>query len=95
MSPCETIRSLLGRYSEGEATPAQAMRVARHLSDCTACRIQLARERRLAEMLSEGLQDHLPVGEEFLRSVMATVPQGPPPVAGRGSTRRRQQARGA
>jgi len=78
MSDCEPIRPLLARYGEGEVSPDEAMRVARHLADCTVCRIILARERRLAQMLAEGLQD-VPVGEEFVRSVMATLPQGPPP----------------
>ena len=62
------------------------MRVARHLSDCTACRILLARERRLASMLAEELED-LPVGEDFVQAVMATLPQEPPP-------RRRRRYRG-
>jgi len=50
---CEAIRPLLPRVADGEASPAEAMETACHLSDCTACRILLARERRLAEMLEE------------------------------------------
>lgn len=78
MAACAEIAPLLFRADEGEATPEQAMRVARHLADCTACKIHLARERRLSAMLAEDLED-LPVGEEFVHSVMATLPQGPPP----------------
>ena len=78
MDACHRIRPLLSRYSEGEVSPHDAMQVARHLPDCTACRIVLARERRLAEMLDGELND-LPVGEEFVRQVMATLPQDPPP----------------
>jgi predicted anti-sigma-YlaC factor YlaD len=55
------------------------MRVARHLSDCTACRIVLAREHRLAEMLEEKLDDPLQLGEDFVQAVMARLPQEPPP----------------
>jgi predicted anti-sigma-YlaC factor YlaD len=79
MSRCREIRPCLYRSSEGEATPDEAMRIARHLSDCTACRILLAREVRLASMLELGLTDRVPVGEEFLRSVMDALPSGPPP----------------
>ena len=78
MISCESVRPLLARYSEGEVTPEQAIAVARHLPDCTACRIFLARERRLASMLSEELED-FPVGEDFVRTVMATLPPDPPP----------------
>jgi len=38
-----------------------------------------ARERRLAAMLEEGLDDPLQVGEDFVQAVMATLPQAPPP----------------
>lgn len=78
VSDCQPIRPLVLRVHEREASPEEAMRVARHLSDCTACRILLARERRLASMLAEELED-LPVGEDFVQAVMATLPKGPPP----------------
>ena len=87
MSRCEEIRPLLFRVEESEATPEQAMRVARHLSDCTACRILQARERRLARMLAQELED-VPVGEDFVRSVMSTLPSGPPPRRGTKTTKR-------
>jgi len=76
---CRAIVPLLYRIAEGEARPDEAMRTARHLSDCTACRILLARERRLAAMLEEGLDDPLQVGEDFVREVMDTLPLEPPP----------------
>ena len=79
MSDCEPLHPQLSRVAEGEAGPDEAMQVARHLSDCTACRIQLARERRLAAMLEDVWEDHLHVGEDFVRSVMDNLPQGPPP----------------
>jgi len=87
MSSCDAIRSLLSHVAEGEVAPGEAMSVARHLADCTACKIVLARERRLARMLEQDLQD-LPVGEEFVQSVMATLPQGPPPGERKGERRR-------
>ena len=79
MAECPQIRPLLYQYLEREAGPAEAMEVAGHLSDCTACKILLARKRRLARMLEEGLEDSIPVGDEFVSSVMATLPDGPPP----------------
>jgi anti-sigma factor RsiW len=71
---CKEIQPFLFRVNEGEATPEQAIQVARHLSDCTACRITGAREKRLAEVLSSELED-LPVGEDFVDAVMGTLPQ--------------------
>jgi predicted anti-sigma-YlaC factor YlaD len=88
--PCKSIAPLLYRVAEGEAAPDEAMLTARHLSDCTACRILLARERRLAAMLDEGLDDPLQVGEDFVQAVMANLPQGPPP-APRGRAARRKR----
>jgi len=78
MVACDRVRPLLFRFHEGEASPEEAMLVARHLPDCTGCRILLARENRLAKVLAEEM-DELPVGEDFVRSVMATLPNGPPP----------------
>ena len=80
---CERVRPLLHRFVEREAAPAEAIEVASHLSGCTACKIALAKERRLAALLERDLVD-LPVGEEFLRAVMARLPQGPPPRRRRG-----------
>jgi hypothetical protein len=88
MDDCAAIRRLLFVVLEGEAAPGDALRVARHLPDCTACRIVMARERRLGHMLERDLHD-LPVGEEFVRSVMATLPAAAP--AGRLSRRRRRR----
>jgi len=95
MSDCARIRPLLDRVAEGEIGPDDAMAVARHTADCTACGILLARERRLAWMLEEELED-LPVGEGFVETVMSTLPDGPPPGAGeaRGAGSRRRRWRG-
>ncbi len=78
MNECRQLRTILFRIAEGEGSPDEAMRCARHLPDCTACRILLARERRLAEMLEDRLTDPLSVGEEFVESVMAQLPSEPP-----------------
>ena len=78
MSHCDAFAPLLSRVAEGEASPDEAMRTARHLSDCTACRIILARERRLAAILENGLEDSLQVGEDFVRAVMDNLPTEPP-----------------
>jgi hypothetical protein len=80
---------LLHAVAYGEAGPQDAMLTARHVSDCTACRILLARERRLAAVLDGGLEDHLGVGEEFLESVMAHLPLGPPPPTRAWTSRRK------
>jgi len=74
---CEEVRAQIYRFAEGEAAPAETLAIARHLPDCTACKILLARERRLAQFLEHELQD-LPVGEEFVQGVMAQLPEEPP-----------------
>jgi len=78
MGVCRQLRPLLDRVVDGEATPDEALVSARHLPQCTACRIRLARARRLAEMLEQGLDDPLQVGEEFVQNVMARLPEHPP-----------------
>jgi len=78
MASCESIRPLLFKIAEREISPREAMRTARHLAGCTACKILLARERRLAQMLEFDLQD-IPVGEDFFQSVMNSIPEDPPP----------------
>ncbi len=79
-NPCAEYRPAIGRCVEGETTPAEALQLARHLSDCTACRIVLAREIRLVRML-DGLDDSIAVEEGFLRTVMRSLPAGPPPAS--------------
>ena len=87
MRQCDRIQSIFPRLVEGEADPGDALRVARHLGDCTVCKIVLARERRLAEVLGT-LDDPIPVDEVFIEKVMAALPAGPPP-ATVGRARRR------
>ncbi len=53
---CEAIRGELARHVDGECDPRTSYEIARHLPECTVCRIVLARERRLREAL-----DVLPV----------------------------------
>ncbi len=86
MKTCEHFRPLLSRCAEGETDPGEALGVARHLAGCTACKIVLARERRLHEVL-EGLHDPVSVDDEFSRLVMAALPAGPPPALKRGRRR--------
>ena len=78
MRSCEDIRPLLCRSVDYEVEPTEAIELAAHLGDCTACKIVLARRRRLAEMLERDLPD-IPVDEDFVRTVMDTLPDGPPP----------------
>lgn len=78
MKTCERIQALFPGLVEGEVEPEDALRVARHLGECTVCKIVLARERRLAEALGR-LDDPLPVDDRFLDGVMAALPSGPPP----------------
>ncbi len=89
MGHCDPFGPLLSRVAEGEANPDEAMRAARHLSDCTACLITLARERRLAAMLEDGLEDSVQVGEDFVRAVMDNLPAEPPKPERRKKKKRR------
>ena len=72
MRDCERILPVISRLAEGEASPQEALDGARHLPVCTACRILLARERRLAMLIEADLPD-LPVGEGFVAAVMAKL----------------------
>ena len=76
MSRCRRIRPWIVRSMEGDLEPGEALRLARHLATCTGCRIVLARESRLAEML-DGVDDAFSVDESFFRAVMASLPERP------------------
>ena len=75
---CETIAGLLGRVVEGETTPDESYRVARHLPECTPCRILLAREQRLAAAL-DGLAGPDREDPGLLDRVMASLGKRPAP----------------
>ena len=71
MSACDRIRPWIARSVDGDLVPGEAFRLARHLTTCTACRIVLARESRLAAILA-GVDDACSVDESFFESVMAS-----------------------
>ena len=73
MTPCRRIRPWIVRSVDGDLEPGEAFRLARHLATCTACRILLARESRLAQML-DGAADAINVDESFFGAVMAALP---------------------
>ena len=78
MKRCNLIAPLLPRVAEREARPDEALEVARHVEECTACRIRLAREHRLQQLLDDPL-DSLPSAEDFVADVMSHIPAEPPP----------------
>lgn len=77
MTDCRSLRATLVRVAEGDARPDEALAIARHLPDCTACRILLAREVRLEAAL-ESLEDPVSVDDGFLGAVMSALPVAPP-----------------
>jgi len=85
------MRPLLVRSADSDLRPDEALRLARHLEGCTACRILLARERRLAQAL-DGLEDVVDVGATFLEAVMASLPARNVPAP--SAERRRRGLRG-
>ena len=76
MSRCGSIRPWIARSVDGDLAPGEALRLAGHLAKCTACRITLARESRLAEMLGS-VDDACGVDESFFNAVMASLPEHP------------------
>ena len=94
MTGCRRIRPWIVRSVDGDLDPGEALRLARHLATCTACRIVLARESRLAEML-DGAADAFNVDESFFGAVMASLPDRPvrPAVEISRETRRRRGLR--
>lgn len=71
---CKRVRPWIPRYVEGELQPEETLELARHVDRCTPCRIVLARERRLGEILN-GIEDPLEVDASFLEGVMAALPE--------------------
>ena len=80
MNRCRGISAWIARSVDGDLEPGEALRLARHLATCTACRIVLARESRLAAFL-DGADDGVAVGiavdESFFGAVMASLPDLP------------------
>lgn len=76
MNRCRRIRPWIVRSVDFDLEPGEAIRLARHLVTCTACRIVLARESRLAEIL-DGADDVFSVDETFFEAVMASLPDRP------------------
>jgi len=76
MTGCRRMRPWIVRSVDGDLDPGEALRLARHFATCTTCRIVLARESRLAEML-DGAADALSVGESFFGEIMASLPDLP------------------
>lgn len=74
MRRCASYRRAIVASIEGDLAPKDALRLASHLHDCTACRIVSARETRLASMLDD-LGDPVEVDESFLQAVMASLPE--------------------
>lgn len=89
MSPCDDLRPVLFRIAEGEAGPDEALEAAVHVRECTACRIVLAKDRRLVRILEGCPAEPVPVADGFASQVMARLPDGPPP----GAERRRRALR--
>lgn len=77
MRACASVRPKLARYAEAECGPAEALAVAHHLARCTGCRIVLAGERRLIELLAD-LDDPVLVGDDLLERLRRRLPGSPP-----------------
>ena len=76
MSRCRGVQAWIVRSVDGDLEPVEALRLARHLATCTACRIVHAKEARLAEMLDAD-DDAFAVDESFFQAVMASLPERP------------------
>ena len=76
MKRCRGVRAWIVRSIDGDLNPVEALRLAAHLGKCTACRIVLARESRLAAIL-DGAEDGVAVDESFFNAVMASLPDLP------------------
>jgi hypothetical protein len=90
MSGCRRIEPWIVRSVDGDLAPSEALRLARHLAECTSCRIVVARETRLATLL-HGVEDECAVDESFFAAVMASLPDRP--LRNGASTSRRERRR--
>jgi len=94
MTGCRRLRPFIARSVDGDLEPGEALRLAGHLTNCTSCRIVLARESRLAAML-DGATEAVSVDESFFATVMASLPDQPvrPAVQLSRETRRKRGLR--
>jgi len=76
MNRCRRMQPWIVRSVDGDLHPNEALGLAKHLATCTACRIVLARESRLSEIL-DGADDGFGVDENFFGAVMASLPDRP------------------
>jgi anti-sigma factor RsiW len=76
MNRCRRVQPWIVRSVDSDLHPDEALGLAKHLATCTACRIVLARESRLAEIL-DGADDSVGVDEHFFGAVMASLPDRP------------------
>ena len=72
MTRCETMAVLLPDVADGDASPSESAAVGLHVRDCTHCRIQLARERRLSQAIRE--MREIEVDGLFTTAVLDRVP---------------------
>lgn len=85
-TPCAALRPALLRLADGDGTPEDGLLAARHMEGCTACRIVLARERRIAAIVAD-LPEPIDVDENFVDHVMARIPM-PEPLSKRAALAR-------
>lgn len=80
---CKAVRNKLDRFSRQELTPRMRERVEAHVSQCADCRQHLARQERLAVLLTtapeppavpEGLSDRLMVAARQRQADRRSVP---------------------
>jgi hypothetical protein len=72
MTRCETMARLLPDVADDAASPAEFSAVTLHVRDCTHCRIQLARERRLSRAIAD--MREIEVDELFTAAVLERIP---------------------
>ncbi|MCX5859173.1 MAG: zf-HC2 domain-containing protein [Proteobacteria bacterium] len=73
MSECQQFEELIGAYSDGELTGAEACRVADHLSNCPRCRQELKAIEELRDRLTLARDEFKISLPGFAESVMKKI----------------------
>ena len=78
MTRCELATSLLTGHAAGELEPMEEAIVVEHLAECASCRAELARERRLRELVAGLPADECP--DDLTAAIVAAVDAEPTPL---------------
>lgn len=85
LNPHQDLAALLPWYVSGTLSPAESTMLERHLTECSACRIDLAQCRQLAAVIQDREADWQPAPDGFARLMAGIDRLETPPVAAKAA----------